>query len=423
MNNVDRAVFEIRLFATAILTNRQDIRDKIFNSDCFLSDTGKSFYKKLKAVYNTAPNTDYFNYLNALPKDERALLAEVLQSTLSPTVEEAKVDDTLKQLKQAALEEELKNGLMDLLTSEFNRSEALSLFEKTEYTNDTPVNSLEKYLADFNEPLELIPTGFPILDRLLNGGLIKGTLTSIGARPSVGKTTFSINIAAHNPKLKILFFSLEMSSRMIYDRLLADIAGIDYADTGKHNVNFDTVKTMLKKYSLLTIIDDVSEIERISEIIYDTQPELVIIDYIQIVQSKKNFVDNRQRVDYISQTLKKTAKKTKACIAGLSQLTRGAAEKPTMSALKESGGLEQDSDYIILLHRPFVNNKSDSEIRPCDTTVILDKNKFGDTGELKYDFNGRFQRFTEIGKSDGTPIARMKNIDEEEVTEDDDLPF
>ena len=226
---------------------------------------------------------------------------------------------------------------------------------------------------------------------------------------------------ANNPGIKILFFSLEMSSRMIYDKIVADIGDIDYSAAGRHEVNFETVQTFLKRFDNLTVVDNVSEIELMVEIIRQVKPDLVFVDYIQIVQSKKDFESSRLRIDYISQLLKRTAKQMNNCILVLSQLTRGAAAEPTMSALKESGGLEQDSDYIILLKRPYVIDKSNKEILPSDTTLKLDKNKFGDTGEIDYFFDGKHQRFSELCES-GEPVARMKE-ETDEQTFDENLPF
>ena len=130
----------------------------------------------------------------------------------------------------------------------------------------------------------------------------------------------------------------------------------------RHKVAIESVKAVINTYKNLTVIDDISHVEKISELIYAEKPELVIIDFVQIITSKNKFPDNRQRIDYISQMLKSTAKATGACIMTLSQLTRAGKDKPTMSDLKESGGLEQDSDYVILLHRPYVNDKSNKEI-------------------------------------------------------------
>ena len=98
-----------------------------------------------------------------------------------------------------------------------------------------------------------------------------------------------------------------------------------------------------------------------------------------------------------------------------------------MSALKESGGLEQDSDYIILLHRDYVNDKSNEDIDAKDTEVILDKNKFGRTKELKFEFDGKFQRFSEIGEAgpenEKETIAHISKNDDSEVSDNEDLPF
>lgn len=419
-----RNIFEIRLLATALLTDNDDIRDRVFNSDCFIGSAGKQLFDKLRAVYVKSPGADYYCYLSALTEEERAAMIAAMQGAISQTVDEERIDSTLESLERGALDEKLKNGLLDIITMEsFERQEVQRLFEDTEYKSVSQ-SSAEKYLADYNIPLELVPTGFDRLDEKLNGGFIKGTLISIGARPSVGKTTFAINIAKHNPGLKILFFSLEMSSRMIYDRLIADCADIDYGAAGMHRVNFETVKSVLRRYENLTVIDDVSEVERICSIIRELKPELVIIDYVQIVQSKNKFVDNRQRVDYISQMLKRTAKKTGSCIASLSQLTRSGKEKPTMSALKESGGLEQDSDYIILLHRPYVLDKSSDDVKPGEASLILDKNKFGSTGEIEYDFDGRHQRFTELKEEEVAHMSKPKEKEEQsKYDENDDLPF
>ena len=93
-----------------------------------------------------------------------------------------------------------------------------------------------------------------------------------------------------------------------------------------------------------------------------------------------------------------------------------------MSDLKESGGLEQDSDYVLLLYRPYVNDKSGSEADPKDTTVTLDKNKFGSTREFKYEFDGRKQRFTELPDSKDEIKLPVKHENTADGI-DEDLPF
>lgn len=417
-----RVETEIRLLATALLSESADVRDKIFNFNYFITDIGKQLYDKLSQVYISSPDSDYSVYISALVQDEQNLMMAVMKSAVSQTVDECRVDTTLEELKQSAVDLAFKRKIFELtITNNYTADDIRQIIDETDTSGKLFENSLQKYFDEYLNPIELIPTGFKKLDKMLNGGFIRGTIGTIGARPSVGKTTFAINIAVHNPGIKVLFFSLEMSARMIYDKIVADIADIDYSLTGKHKVNFETVKAVLKKHENLTIIDDVSEIEKIVEVVRRLKPDLVFVDYVQIIGSRKDFESNRQRVDYISQLLKRTAKQLNNCIISLSQLTRGAKEEPTMSALKESGGLEQDSDYIILLKRPYVIDKSNKDILPSDTTLKLDKNKFGNTDELDYFFDGAKQRFTEV---DSEPVAHMVKSDkEDEFDENGDLPF
>ena len=101
-------------------------------------------------------------------------------------------------------------------------------------------------------------------------------------------------------------------------------------------------------------------------------------------------------------------------------LEESSKDEPTMSDLKESGGLEQDSDYVILLHRPYVQDKESGKTRPSETKLKLDKNKFGNTGIIYYNFNGMFQRFSEVSDENETErIARPIST----ITAADDLPF
>lgn len=418
-----RLEIEIRLLATALLSDDNNVRSKIFDFVYFTTDIGKQIQGKLIDVYVRYPDGDYSVYISALNKDEQNIMVLAMKSAVSQTVDESRVDGVLANLRNIAVDEKLKQSVSELsVTNNYTADDLRQIIDETEKTGSVIENSLQKYFEEYSTPVEQIATGFKILDRLLNGGVIRGTVGTIGARPSVGKTTYAVNIAAHNPGIKILFFSLEMSSRMIYDKMVADIGDVDYAAAGKHEVNFETVQAVLKRFDKLTIVDNISEVERMVEIIRQGKPDLVFIDYIQIVQSEKDFESNRQRIDYISQILKRTAKQLNNCILALSQLTRGAKEEPTMSALKESGGLEQDSDYVILLKRPYVLDKSNKEILPSDTTLKLDKNKFGDTGEIDYFFDGKHQRFSEIGVG-GEPVARMKKEESDEQTIDDDLPF
>lgn len=416
-----RLITEIRVLATALLSDNKDVRSRIFNFAYFTTEIGKEICKKMSGVYEKSPEADYSVYISPLDKDEQEVLVMAMKTAVDSTVNENLIDGVLDSLKYTAIDSVMKHKIAELsIAGDYTAEDLRRIADETEQADSEDIaNSLKTYLDGYGTPTEHIPTGYYILDKMLNGGLIRGTIGSLGARPSVGKTTFAINIAANNPDKKIIFFSLEMSVRMIYDKIVASEGNIDYSHAVNHSVNFETVKCILEKYPNLIVIDNVSRAEDMAEIIRTIKPDLVFVDYVQIVQTVREFEAVRQRIDYISQIFKRTAKYVNCCIIALSQLTRGAKEEPTMSALKESGGLEQDSDYIILLKRPYVLDKSNKDILPSDTTLKLDKNKFGDSGEIKYYFDGAHQRFSE---NEAEPTAHMK-ANSEEGYDDGDLPF
>jgi Replicative DNA helicase len=92
-----------------------------------------------------------------------------------------------------------------VITNNYTAEDLRQIADDAEKTNDITINSLQKYFDEYTKPIEQIATGFTILDRMLGGGIIRGTVGTIGARPSVGKTTYAVNIAAHNPEIKICF--------------------------------------------------------------------------------------------------------------------------------------------------------------------------------------------------------------------------
>ena len=418
--------FQYKIIGSLLLLDASE-RQRIFASvseDFFSDSTAKCIFKKLSALCADYPGADYTVLAAALEKNEQTAAVLAMQSMISPSIAEHQLDDTLKAAKELYARRRIKKEVTELaLESDISVNDLRQLVTSAEnLTEEHTETSGEKYLRQYHEPIKLVQTGFPVLDETLGGGLLAGTLSSIGARPSTGKTTYAINIAAHNPDRKVMFFSIEMSSGMIYDRLIADTADLDYSLTGRHSISVETVKAVIERYKNLTVVDDVSKVEKITDMIYTEKPDIVIIDFIQIVTSSRKFVDNRQRIDYISQMLKQAAKATGCCIITLSQLTRAGKDKPTMSDLKESGGLEQDSDYVLLLYRPYVNDKSGSEADPKDTTVTLDKNKFGSTREFKYEFDGRKQRFTELPDSKDEIKLPVKHENTADGI-DEDLPF
>ena len=257
------------------------------------------------------------------------------------------------------------------------------------------------YIDNINKPNDVILTPLSTFNKT-SGGIRKGTLFIIGARPSTGKTALALNIASHNALIgkKVLMFSLEMTSPMIIDRLLSDECNISYSRF-LNRLTYDEEKTIKDYFNgrgkavkeNLKIIDDVYYIENICSHIENEKPDLVVVDFIQIIQSIQKTDSKRTLIDYISSEFKRIAKRINCGMIVLSQLSRIGKDIPTMSDLKESGGLEQDGDCIALLYRPHVHDKEYNS--PNKAELYIDKNKFGRTGIIYLNFDGEHQRFTE----------------------------
>lgn len=263
----------------------------------------------------------------------------------------------------------------------------------------------QNYLDSLNNPKKLIETGFGMIDNQIKG-LEQGTLFIIGARPSTGKTSFALNIVNNQVKRgrKTAFFSLEMSANMIYDRVIANRLSLSYSDVAQRKFN-GTEKdeiiqeiTVLKNNKLFSVIDDTYNVENICSQIVELKPVIAVVDFIQVVSTSQNYRDLREKINYISAELKRVAKKTGCIVIALSQVTRQGKDAPTMSDLRESGALEQDGDYIVMLHRPYVLDKNFAD--ETETDVLFDKNKFGWTGSIKTYFDAKHQRFTGFASSE-----------------------
>lgn len=251
-------------------------------------------------------------------------------------------------------------------------------------------------------------TGLSGLDRTV-GGLKAGTLSYVGARPSTGKTAFALNVLRTQLRAgnRCLLFSLEMSREQIFNRIAADLLNLSYdrIELGRLNApEKDQVVQALGEIAekgLLEVDEDVYTIEGITRRIAEYKPDFAAVDFIQLIRTAQRFQNRRNEVDYISSELKTAAKRYGCHIMCLSQISRAGMDAPKMSDLKESGALEQDGDYIFLLHRQYVLCKDDPSVKPEEAQVLLDKNKFGVTGMKCLRFDGEHQRFTEVERRYG----------------------
>lgn len=237
-----------------------------------------------------------------------------------------------------------------------------------------------------------ISTGFTKLDRLTNG-LQPGDYMIIGARPSMGKTLYSIlmmNAAIFESKKKVLFFSLEMSKERISDRIFSLKTGIDSRIIASNQLNIDDWQNIDYSIALYEknnsqiidksglTIEDIRNISLAQN--HKLGINLIIIDHIQHIKHSNKSKNTNDNVTHISRQIKSLAKEINCPVIALSQLNRDNNNRPQLKDLRDSGSLEQDADIVLLLHR------YDYEGRECDIEQIgmieniVAKNRNGEIG-------------------------------------------
>lgn len=257
---------------------------------------------------------------------------------------------------------------------------------------------ISAFISSLSEKTQGITSGFSKIDNATNG-FRKKSLLVIGARPSTGKTSFALNLICNGfypQKYKTIFYSLEMSVETILERISTVLTGISYNRITQRHLKSEEIEKIQfeieKTRGYIKIVDNIFTVEEIEKDVKENKPDVIVIDYAQILQTQKKAESTKQRIDIISAEIKKIAKENDCLAVIVSQINRQSKDMPTMSDLKESGALEQDADYVIIIHRPFVQDKSQNAE---DTILTLDKNRYGTVGRTKLYFNGDTQTFKE----------------------------
>ena len=307
--------------------------------------------------------------------------------------------------------EDFRNAIIEK-RCDFATSELLDRISKIDGANQDNAKTytlaeIEKEIeSETNEDLYL-PTGFVKLDGVLNGGLRKGNLTVLGARPALGKTSWAqqviLNIAKQNKVC--LFASLEVNNSQVYDKFVSINKEIPAWKIHKKTLNqtemidYNKSKEELRGLNDFIYIRDnqqsIKQIElMVKRHIAKRKLDLLVVDYIQIVkrEQSKN-ISEATAIKDITTGLKDIAKKYNIAVLGLAQINREgvSGKEPTMNDLKGSGGIEEDADCIILLHRP-VDNEG---ILSLVGTFKLVKNRWGETRNIKSYFNSEITTFYE----------------------------
>jgi replicative DNA helicase len=240
-------------------------------------------------------------------------------------------------------------------------------------------------------------TGIPRLDRVLDGGLIPTRLYVIGARPSVGKSALATNWIrlALDAGHRVLFVSLEMTGSEVLTRLVQEKFGIAGNRTEPEFVRrimaaatSDELAAWRLHYLNATSIGNL--IRRARELRADGM-DLVVVDYVQLLPSERNYDNRAQEVAAFTRALKLMAMELRVPVVALSQLNRDSARTdrpPKLHDLRESGAIEQDANVVMLMHR-------DVDANAARADLLVAKNRHGATGRIGLIFQPHIVRFRE----------------------------
>ncbi len=277
--------------------------------------------------------------------------------------------------------------------------------------------AMHRLEALYNNKMNLtgIPSGFKDFDRITNG-LQPGELIIIAARPSMGKTAFTLNVAAHAAmkcKEPVAFFSLEMGAEQLVHRLIGSEARLDLSKLRRGQIERSEFSQLIAAAGNIgqapIYIDETASLS-ISEMrskcrryVKNNSVKLIIVDYLQLMSGPEGYESKAVEVAEISKGLKGIARELKVPVIALSQLNRGVEsrvdKRPMMSDLRESGAIEQDADVIAFLYREeyYLRDKT-PEDKIGIAEIIVAKNRNGPTGMLELRFSGNITRFVDLDR-------------------------
>lgn len=254
------------------------------------------------------------------------------------------------------------------------------------------------------------PTGYMELDQLLCG-LHNGEMIIMAGRPSMGKTSFALNVAEHigaDENLPVVIFSLEMSRQQLAERFLCSRSGVDAQLVRKGMLSAEDMGKLTQAGGELfekpIFIDDTPGLTplmiraKCRRLKSQHDIQAVFIDYLQLM-GLGGYVESRQQeISTISRYLKALARELNVPVVVLSQLNRGTegreGHRPRMSDLRESGSIEQDADVVLLLHREDYYHRGEPDWEENNIAeVIIAKQRNGPTGTVELIFDGRLTRF------------------------------
>jgi replicative DNA helicase len=291
-----------------------------------------------------------------------------------------------------------------------------------------PVSSLLDSYLDHVEEIQAnrdlgygVRTGFLDLDRLL-GGLHGSDVCIVAGRPGMGKTSWLTTVAAHlavERAATVALFSLEMSGEQVVQRLLAAETGIPASALRMGDIRPDQLELVTRAIGKLDTapiyVDDTPGITpfdlrtKVRRLASERRVDLVMVDYLQLMDGGRRMENRVQEISYISRSLKSLAREVDVPVIAASQLSRavehrGNQRRPVLADLRDSGSIEQDADMVVFLYRDVVYNEDTP--RPHIAEAIVAKNRHGPTGMVELHFVEHEMKF----RDPVTPAPQRRGV-------------
>ena len=298
---------------------------------------------------------------------------------------------------------------------------------------ETRYNSAKRIQEATLDHLIGLSTGFERLDEVL-GGLVEGTLVTIGGRTGMGKTAFAFNLLKNltiEKNIPSLYISLESTEQLCTNMLIACTLNIKYRGLLSGQLVAEEWEKMDKGLSRIAnapvyldtkstyTIDDICK--TVEELVQEHQVKVVFIDYLQLIFAKTGFTENRYlELNYITRRLKALAKEFNITIVLISQLNRNSEgekrfeHRPVLTDLRDSGTICDDSDVVCFVHRPeyyrIYQDEKGNDMHNV-ALIIVDKNRLGYTGDAVLNVDMASRRFFENPLDDNMMDGLTSGLD------------
>jgi replicative DNA helicase len=364
---------------------------------------GASYVSGLTTVIPSSANIDYYAQTVKNYSLKRSLLRVASQISVSAYDESKDARETLEKIQQSVFElSDDRQVFSSRIIGEVLR-DALDIIDKA---------------REFKNPITGISSGIEKLDQLTSG-FQKDEFIVIGARPSVGKTALALNMAAHiafHNKIPIAFFSLEMSSIALVQRLLSSEAMVPAQSLRTGFFSSKDYKNIINTMGVIyeapfhivdmpnmKLLDLRSQARKLRS---QQQVEIIFIDYLGLIGHESNWLPRFEQISEISRSLKSLARELHIPVVVLCQLNRDAQfETPTLANLRDSGSIEQDADLVLFLNKELPkkkkNDKEDEKQTPIDTIptdLIVAKQRNGPIGVAKLELVTKYAKFAPLSK-------------------------